>query len=133
MTLPAVGETELTERIVFDVLRNHVIERYKDVLDHPEKVTTDRWNLSNFFYVTRKELDDLGYDTSVLNDQILGWRKRIYAKVKVICEKELGIKRHQAGIFPADRAIMAFQGRSYSINFDNIVTLGSKWCRHYLY
>ena len=117
---------ELTEKIVFGVLKKHVNERYQDVKANPEKLEIDRWNLSNFFYVTRKELDDLGYDTTPLNDAATRWRNRIYAKVRVICEKELGIKRHEAGIFPADRAIMAFQGQSYSVNYDNIKMLGVK-------
>ena len=30
-----------------------------------------------------------------------------------------GIKRHNIGIFPADRAVMAFNGRSYSVSFEN--------------
>jgi hypothetical protein len=51
-------------------------------------------------------LDDQGYDTSPLNDAATRWRSKIYAKVRDICEKELDIKRHEAGIFPADRAIM---------------------------
>lgn len=59
---------ELTEKIVFGVLKKHVNERYQDVKANPEKLEIDRWNLSNFFYVTRKELDDLGYDTTPLND-----------------------------------------------------------------
>ena len=111
---------ELTEKIVFGELRIHVKDRYQDVLANPHKLEVDRWNLSNFFYITRKELDAKGFDTSPLNDVKLGWRKRIYAKVRVICEKELGIKRHKAGIFPADRAVMAFKGQSYSVNYDNI-------------
>src|ERR1041385_5654690 len=115
---------ELTEKIVFGELRNHVGQRYQDVLANPDKLTIDRWNLSNFFYITRKELDEKGYDTSPLNDDKTGWRKRIYAKVRVICEQELGIKRHEAGIFPADRAVMAYNGQSYSVNYDNIKALG---------
>lgn len=83
-------QPELTEKIVFGELRIHVKQRYQDVLADSDKLTIDRWNLSNFFYVTRKELDDQGYDTTPLNDVKLGWRKKIYAKVRVICEKELG-------------------------------------------
>lgn len=112
--------SKLTEKIVFGILRKKVRERYYDVLDHPEKITIDRWNLSNFFYSTRKDLDEEGYDTTPLNDTNTGWRKKIYAKVRVICEKELGIKRHDAGIFPADRAVMAFQGELYSVSYESI-------------
>ena len=92
-------QPELTEKIVFGALRTDVNQRYQDVLADSDKLTIDRWNLSNFFYVTRKELDDQGYDTTPLNDAVTGWRKKIHAKVRVICEKELGIKRHEAGIF----------------------------------
>ena len=35
----------------------------------------------------------------------------------------MGIKRHEAGIFPAERAVMAFNGELYHVGFDNIQTL----------
>ena len=111
---------ELREKLVFGILSGFVRERYLDVVANPDKLVVDRWNLSNFFYLERKELDARGYDTSPFNDTKTGWRKRIYARVRVICEKELGIKRHEAGIFPADRAVMAFQGQLYSVSFYNI-------------
>ena len=69
---------QLTEKIVFGLLRGFVKERYHDVLAHREKLTIDRWNLSNFFYSVRKELDARGYDTAPLNDTKTGWLKRIY-------------------------------------------------------
>jgi hypothetical protein len=112
--------SEFTEGVVFRILRKKVNERYQDILKHKEKLTIDRWNLSNFFYPTRLDLENEGYDTTPLNDAKSDWRRRIYAQVRVICEKELGIKRHDAGIFPADRAVMAFQGKLYSISYDSI-------------
>lgn len=38
-----------------------------------------------------------------------------------ICHRNLyqGIKRHEIGIFPADRAILYFKGKEYSVNFKN--------------
>lgn len=111
--------------IAYTVLRDIVVNRYQDVLKHPEKLKIDRWDLSDCYYPTRKVLEDKGYETSPLNDEHKGWRKKIYTKVRDICENELGVKRHEAGIFPAERAVMAFNGQLYSIGFDNL-----EWLRY---
>ena len=102
----------------FDVLRRVVKRRYDDVAANPELKQTDRWDLSNCFYLTRKILDGEGYDTAPLNDRER--RESIHSKVREICEDELGLKRHEIGIFAAERAVMAFQGELYNVNIDNI-------------
>ncbi len=43
--------------------------------------------------------------------------------IKPVCESDFKVKRHQLGIFPKDRAVMAFQGEIYSVNFDNLRNL----------
>ena len=111
---------------VFHELANIVYDRYTDVRAHPEKIEIDAWDLSDCFYLTRKEMHNLGYDITPLNDKKTGWREAIYKEVRVICERDIGIKRHQAGIFPADRAVMAFKGQLYSVGFKNIEQL-SRW------
>ena len=45
-------------------------------------------------------------------------RKELTRHIKEYCDK-LGIKRHDIGIFAADRAVMAFRGQSYSVSFEN--------------
>jgi hypothetical protein len=77
--------------------------------------------LSDCFYETRNRLDAMGYDTSPLNDQ--DKRKKIHNMVREICEKDLGVKRHEIGIFASDRAQLAFQGHISNVNLENIPML----------
>jgi hypothetical protein len=37
-------------------------------------------------------------------------RKELYAMIPDVCENYYEVKRHQIGIYPADRATMAFNG-----------------------
>jgi hypothetical protein len=57
----------------------------------------------------------MGYDV----DDLWKIREEIHNYVKEYCDK-LGIKRHEIGIFPADRAILAFRGRFDSVGFRDI-------------
>ena len=41
----------------------------------------------------------------------------------VRCEGYHHVKRHKIGIFPEDRAVMAFNGRYYSVGFENLKSL----------
>lgn len=87
---------------------------------------TERWDHSDAFYAGRTHLNKLGWDTSVYNDNIAGGadrRKAFYGKIKPVCEDHFGVKRHQIGIYPEDRAVMAFNGRAYSVGFDELRTL----------
>ena len=34
----------------------------------------------------------------------------------------MNIKRHQIGIFAADRAVMAFEGKTFSVSYENCKT-----------
>lgn len=46
--------------------------------------------------------------------------------IKPVCEDYYHVKRHQIGIYPEDRAIMAIGGRVYSVGFDDLRTLMQK-------
>jgi hypothetical protein len=100
------------------IVKEIIITRFKSVKRNPELINTDRWDLSDVFYATRKRLDAGGYDVSPLNDEKTKKRKELYHYVKEYCDK-LGIKRHQIGIFAADRAVLYFEGREYSVKFEN--------------
>jgi hypothetical protein len=81
-------------------------------------VDSDRWELSDIFYNLRLILDERGYNTKLINDP--KHRKKIQANmVTEVCDK-LGIYRHDIGIFPADRAQMAFQGNTCSVSFESL-------------
>jgi hypothetical protein len=82
---------------------------------------TNRWDHSDVFYQTRTWLNQHGWDTSVYNDDVAGGsdrRKNFYDMIQGVCEDYYHIKRHQIGIYPADRAVMAFKGSEYSVGFD---------------
>ena len=103
-------------------------------------IEINRWDLSDIFYNARKRLDAEGYDEKT------GKRKELHSYVKDYCDKlvyckyckeirprkgretacrichnnlYLGVKRHHIGIFPSDRAVLAFQGELYSVSFKN--------------
>jgi hypothetical protein len=50
-------------------------------------------------------------------------RKNLYDMIKPICEEHYEVKRHEIGIFPKDRAVMAYHGELYAVNFKNLRTL----------
>ena len=41
-------------------------------------------------------------------------------KIQPVCEEYYGVKRHEIGIYPEDRAVMAFSGEDYSVGFENL-------------
>jgi hypothetical protein len=89
---------------------------------------TNRWDHSDVFYTIRTHLNRLGWDTSVYTDAVSGGskrRKELYAMIPDVCENYYGVKRHQIGIYLADRAIMAFNGKYYTVDFDGISNLMS--------
>ena len=43
--------------------------------------------------------------------------------IKGVCENFYGIKRHQIGIYPEERAVMAYGGVMYAVGFDNLENL----------
>lgn len=96
--------------------RKEAIERDKSLFQYP-------WDQSDVFYAIRTHLNKLGWDTSFYSDNVSGGydrRKRLYAKIKPVCEEYYGVKRHEIGIYPEDRAVMAFSGEYYSVGFENL-------------
>lgn len=90
---------------------------------------TNRWDHSDVFYAIRTHLNRLGWDTSVYTDSVVGGsrrRKELYSMIQDVCEHHFGVKRHQIGIYPADRATMAFNGKYYTVDFDGIINLMSR-------
>ena len=88
--------------------------------------TTERWDHSDVFYQVRTKLNQLGWNTDVYNDNTEGGstrRKKFYDMIKDVCETSYNIKRHQIGIFPADRATMAFNGKYKTVTFDQLTNL----------
>jgi hypothetical protein len=104
----------LTRGLDFKVLDDILHQRYIAVTQNPKLKEIDRWDLSDCFYNTRKQLDAMGYDVTKLKDK----RGDIHGHVKAWCDRR-NLKRHQIGIFAADRAVMAFAGQLYSISFEN--------------
>ena len=43
--------------------------------------------------------------------------------IKPVCEDFYHVKRHQIGIYPEDRAVMAYGGVTYAVGFDNLENL----------
>ena len=98
-------------------LRKQAVER------NPNLITIEPNDHSDIFYDARTHLNKLGYDTSVYNDNVAGGsdrRKDFYSKIKDVCENYHHVKRHQIGIFPEDRAVMAYAGRYHSAGFEDI-------------
>lgn len=101
-------------------------QRKNAIEENPGLLETERWDHSDVFYSIRTHLNQHDFDTSVYNDNVGGGsdrRKNLYDMIKPICEDRYHVKRHQIGIFPEDRAIMAFNGRIYPVGFDNLRTL----------
>lgn len=99
---------------MFQIEDSILYERWMAVKQNPNLKIINRWDQSDVFYNTRKKLDAKGYDVTKLSDK----RKEINQHIKKYFDR-LGIKRHEVGIFAADRAVMAFQGQEYSVNFEN--------------
>ncbi len=97
-------------------------ERKEAVEANPNLLKTERWDQSDIFYAVRTRYHQQGYDVSRF-DKDSERRKKLHAMIQPICENFYKVKRHKIGIFPKDRAIMAFQGRTLAVNFDNLRTL----------
>jgi len=85
------------------------------VEDNEDIIKTNRWDQSDVFYETRRRLDQMGYDVQFLSKG----RRAITKHIKEYCENVLQVKRHEIGIFAADKAVMAFKGQLYSVSFEN--------------
>ena len=99
-------------------IRYLIHNRWLDVYNNPGLLTdrTHRMDQSDIFYPMRKMLHSKGYNVESLGEGER--RQKLYSYIKEYCEK-MGIKRHDIGIFPADRAVMAYQGETYSVSFEN--------------
>lgn len=105
---------EIPRGLIFKVEDMILWERRTAVRNNPDLKITNRWDQSDVFYNTRKKLDAMGYDVTKLSDK----RKEINQHIKKYYDR-IGVKRHQVGIFAADRAVMAFKGELYSVSFEN--------------
>jgi hypothetical protein len=106
----------------------HLIDgRWLAVYRSPKLLTdrTHRWDQSDIFYPMRTMLHRKGYDVSELSKEEV--RTRLYSYIKEYCES-LGIKRHEIGIYAADRAVMAYRGKTYPISFENYKQLAHLGC-----
>jgi hypothetical protein len=113
---------EMDRHIVKFVVGN----RKKSIEENPSLFQTERWDHSDVFYAARTWLNQHGWDTSVYNDNTTGGanrRKDFYDMIKSVCEDFYHVKRHQIGIYPDDRAVMAYAGKMYAANFDNLEDL----------
>lgn len=108
--------------VVRQTIRYFIDSRRIAVKKNPRLIKSYRWDQSDIFYNVRKMLSSKGYDVSGL---VKEKRENAVYYIKVYCEK-LGIKRHEIGIFPADRAVMAYQGETYSVGYENYKDLAMK-------
>jgi len=93
---------------------------------NPILFQTEPWDHSDVFYAVRTWLNQHDWDTSVYNDNTVGGakrRKELYDMIKPTCENHYHVKRHQIGIYPEDRAVMAYGGITYSVGFENLARL----------
>jgi hypothetical protein len=105
------------------IIKYIIGQRKKDIQADPSLFQTYRWDHSDVFYASRTHLNQHNWDTSVYNDNTAGGsnrRKELYDMIRPICEDFYHVKRHQIGIYPEDRAIMAYNGVMYAASFDNL-------------
>ena len=104
-----------------------VVGNRKEAIEsNPSLFQTQRWDHSDVFYAVRTWLNQHNWDTSVYNDNTTGGTKRrkdLYDMIKPVCEDFYHVKRHQIGIYPEDRAVMAYGGVMYTVSFDNLENL----------
>jgi len=116
----------LPDGLAKSTIRHLIDKRWIEAWNNPEllKDRTHRMDHSDIFYTMRTMLYRQGYDVSSLDKGET--RKEHYSYIKDYCEHTLKIKRHQIGIFAADRAVMAFQGKTYSVSYENCRDLARK-------
>ena len=113
----------IPEGMARQTIRHLIDKRWLAVYENPRLLTdkTHRMDQSDIFYPMRTMLYRKGYDVSSLGEGEK--RQKLYQYIKEYCEDVLNIKRHQIGIFAADRAVMAYQGQTYSVSFENCLDL----------
>jgi hypothetical protein len=100
------------------IQRDIIDERETETKRNSKLIFLDPWNLSRVFYTLRKRLRDMGYNVT----DLVKIRTKIHTYVKEYCDLK-GIKRHDIGIFTADRALLAYRGELYSVGFERIIRL----------
>ena len=105
-------------------MRYFIDARWLEVWKNPSLITDRRHrrDQSDIFYPARTLLYNKGYDVSTLIGET---REDLYSYIKEYCEDVLNIKRHQIGIFAADRAVMAYQGKTFSVSYENCLDLAN--------
>jgi hypothetical protein len=109
-------------------------ERENAIAANPSLIQTNPWPTTKPYYNLRKLLDHLGYDIDERysldhkhhpGEIILGERRPYIqgAMLTDICEKELGKKRHELGIFVDERSQFVYRGISNSVGFYDIDAL----------
>ena len=100
-----------------------LLERQRRVRADPSVKVSDRWTLSTVFYLVRKELLTRGVFSG--EDRIpKSTRKTIQQDyIKEICEKRLGVKRAELGIYAAVRAQLYWNGEPHNLTLETIHAL----------
>jgi hypothetical protein len=114
------------KKMDLQIIKFVIGKRMKAIEINPNLLQSERWDHSDVFYAARTWLNQHNWDTSVYNDNTEGGsgrRKEFYDKIKDTCEKFYHVRRHMIGIYPEDRAVMAYGGRTYAVGFDNLEDL----------
>jgi hypothetical protein len=119
---------DIPKGLARQTIRHLIDTRYLAVYKNPALITDKkhRMDQSDIFYPMRTMLSRKGYDVKSLSGRKGEVREKLYTYIKEYCEDVLKIKRHQIGIFAADRAVMAYQGKTYSVSFENVKELAKK-------
>jgi len=113
---PGHGETPDTS------VDRHMVEevigwRILQVANDHTLIDKERWDTSDVFYEARRRLNQLHWDTSVYVGER---RQHVQNIVRDVCENTFGFKRHQIGLIPKERAMMAYNDGMYGVGFDNL-------------
>jgi len=113
-----ISNGEIPTGLARRTIRYLIDDRWKEVYNNPWLLTdrTHRMDQSDIFYPMRTMLYRLGYNVDSLSEEET--RTKLYSYIKEYCEKR-EIKRHEIGIFAADRAVLAYSGELYSVSFEN--------------
>lgn len=117
------GQGRVPKKMDLHMVKYVIQNRKADVERDRDLIKRRPWDHSDVFYAVRTWLNRHGWDTSVYNDSEAGGsdrRKSLYDKIQDVCENTYGVKRHQIGIFPDERAIMAFNGSMYAVGFEGL-------------
>jgi hypothetical protein len=104
------------------LVREFLQQRRDDVRADPSLVNSDPLTLSTVWYRLRPKIIEL-YGGNI-NNIPRTTRKDLEVKtIRYVCEKELGVRRADLGIYAAARAQFYFGGEVYDLTIDNLVEL----------